>query len=352
MFLLPFRFLKIYAFLLNYISVKCPIGEMIKVLAATVTAFSTILIPAIVASWLLSLTIRTHFGGVVVTPKRLLTAFAVPCIFAIRELRRKSLSLSGIVAAFYVGFVLTISNVGFITCLLVFFYTSSKLTKFRAVRKAKQDSGQEPTRNWMNVLNNGGVPTGLALLYILEVGCMDTPVNFSDPRYYTSSWLSVAILASIACACGDTWASEFGSAVGPSTSMLITSGKRVPAGTNGGVSVLGTLASMSGGAVIGVTFMITNYVARDSQSLQWSLAVLGFWSGFFGSTLDSFLGATMQYSGFDEDAKKVVGTPGPGVKHISGVNFLNNHAVNFISCFTTALLSPMLYAYLVNAMVP
>ena len=46
----------------------------------------------------------------------------------------------------------------------------------------------------------------------------------------SSSWLSVAILGAIACACGDTWASEIGSAYGPGTARLITSGRVVPAG--------------------------------------------------------------------------------------------------------------------------
>jgi len=49
---------------------------------------------------------------------------------------------------------------------------------------------------------------------------------------FSSSWLSLAVLGAIACACGDTWASEIGPAFGDRTSILITTGSKVPAGKN------------------------------------------------------------------------------------------------------------------------
>ena len=45
-----------------------------------------------------------------------------------------------------------------------------------------------------------------------------------------SSWLSLSVLGAIACACGDTWASEVGPAFGDGTSRLISTGSKVPAG--------------------------------------------------------------------------------------------------------------------------
>lgn len=77
----------------------------------------------------------------------------------------------------------------------------------------------------------------LALLYLLDCGSSERPIDFS--AHYRSSWLGVAILSSFACCNGDTWASEIGTVVGKSDPFLITTRKRVPRGTNGGVTPVG-----------------------------------------------------------------------------------------------------------------
>lgn len=77
----------------------------------------------------------------------------------------------------------------------------------------------------------------LALLYLLDCGSSERPIDFG--AHYRSSWLGVAILSSFACCNGDTWASEIGTVVGRSDPFLITTRKRVPRGTNGGVTPIG-----------------------------------------------------------------------------------------------------------------
>ena len=54
-----------------------------------------------------------------------------------RGVRRKSLSLSGGVAAVVVGAVLTAASGCFSLALLTFFFTSSRLTKWRSAEKKK-----------------------------------------------------------------------------------------------------------------------------------------------------------------------------------------------------------------------
>jgi len=49
------------------------------------------------------------------------------------------------------------------------------------------------TRNWLNVLNNGGVPTAFALLYAIEIGCGDWPVDYNDPNLYTRRVATVVV---------------------------------------------------------------------------------------------------------------------------------------------------------------
>ena len=79
----------------------------------------------------------------------------------------------------------------------------------------------------------------LALLYLLDCGSGDRPIDFG--AQYRSSWLSIGILGAFACCNGDTWASEIGSVIGNSDPFLITTRKRVPRGTNGGVTMVGLI---------------------------------------------------------------------------------------------------------------
>jgi uncharacterized membrane protein len=161
---------------------------------------------------------------------------------------------------------------------------------------------------------------------------------------------------------------------------LITTFRRVPPGTNGGVSLLGTLSSLAAGACIGGSFAAVaaakhqvleaaaaaglgggfgrSIQLRDHLWLQLRLPsgarlpqeatvlLLCVCAGALGSLLDSLLGATLQYSGFSE-ARKVVARPGPRVKRVSGLDLLSNNSVNAIAATSTAAVAGaacMLYA--------
>ena len=81
-------------------------------------------------------------------------------------------------------------------------------------------------------------------------------------RHYFGSWVSLAVIGSIGCCAGDTWASELGTVINTSLDskqepILITQPWRhVPKGTNGGVSLVGLIASFAGGLVVGLAFYI------------------------------------------------------------------------------------------------
>ena len=70
------------------------------------------------------------------------------------------------------------------------------------------------------------------------------------------------MLGSLGCCAGDTWASELGTVINSSLDtnkdpILITQPwRRVPKGTNGGVSLVGLVASFAGGIVVGVAFYL------------------------------------------------------------------------------------------------
>ena len=62
--------------------------------------------------------------------------------------------------------------------------------------------------------------------------------------------------------------------------------------------------------------------------------------------MDSFLGATVQYSGFCTIRKRSMNKTDPAIKHICGRGILDNHSVHFVSSFSMGLLTPVI-AYLI-----
>ncbi|XP_064896601.1 transmembrane protein 19 isoform X4 [Columba livia] len=242
-----------------------------------------------------------------------------------------------------VGFILTVANYSFFTSLLVFFVTSSKLTKWKKDIKKQIDSEYKEggQRNWVQVVSNGGVPTELALLYMIECGPGEIPIDFS--KEYTASWMCLSLLGALACSAGDTWASEIGSVMSKSKPRLITTWKKVPVGTNGAITLVGLVSSLLGGMAVGIAYFITQLIFVTDLELsapQWPVIVFGAAAGLLGSIVDSYLGATMQYSGFDENIGMVVNHQTKDSKHISGKPILDNNAVNLFSSIIIALVLP------------
>ncbi|XP_078075898.1 transmembrane protein 19 [Mustelus asterias] len=294
--------------------------------------------------WIVSMTVSTYYGTLrPVSPWRWLFSVLVPLIITSRALKKKSLDRSGAVGALIVGFILTIANLSFFSALLTFFVSSSKLTKWKTEAKKHLDAEYKEggQRNWIQVFCNGGVPTEIALLYMIESGPGEIAIDFS--KQYTASWMCLSLLGALACSSGDTWASEIGSVASKSQPRLITTWEKVPIGTNGGVTFVGLASSLLGGMVVGLAYLLTQMMFVENLDVsppQWPIVLYGAAAGFIGSILDSYLGAVMQYSGFDEDRGMVVNHITPNVRHISGKPILDNNAVNLFSTILIALLLP------------
>lgn len=206
---------------------------------------------------------------------------------------------------------------------------------------------------YTQVLCNAGVPTLLAIAYGAMAGCLDLPLG---PLPAVEAWRSDVLtlllgsfLGYYACCCGDTWASELGS-LSTDTPRLITNMQPVRRGTNGGVTLLGLSASIAGGLFVGAVFYAgalaspTLWVFEPQRAMaaaQWKLIPLGLMAGLFGSLLDSVLGATLQFTGYDAASGKIVSRPGPGVERISGLPWLSNNAVNLLSASVTSALTAL-----------
>ncbi|XP_049873382.1 transmembrane protein 19 [Pectinophora gossypiella] len=309
-------------------------------------------IPLSMSMWIVNIIyskfLMEHEGldePVVISPARWLASCFIPIIMAIYGYKKKSVNVSGALFGLGVAFVLTLSSFTFLAALFTVFITSSKATKFRLHLKTKIEEDVkegEGQRNWIQVLCNTGMATQLGLLYLLDVGASERPIDFV--KDYRASWLSMGVLGVFACCNGDTWASELGTVLSKSDPYLVTTFKRVPKGTNGGITAVGTFFSTVGGFVIGLSqYLAVLYFADRSLLMyappQWPMIVLGAVAGFLGSLIDSILGATLQYSGLNKDGK-IVSYSSQTVKYISGVNVLDNHSVNLITTVIMGMLLP------------
>lgn len=228
--------------------------------------------------------------------------------------------------------------------LLVFFFTSSKLTKVGEEKKKKVDADfkEGGQRNWIQVLSNSGIATLLVLIAWKLTGSQDICLDSNESREMTC--LIGGIIGHYSCCNGDTWSSELG-ILSDDQPRLITTFKPVRKGTNGGVTKAGLLAATVAGAVIGLTFVVIGIFTTSCEFIvalkQLLVVPISAISGLSGSVIDSLLGATLQFSGFCRVRNKVVSRPGPTVKKISGLGILDNNAVNIVSILLTTALTSM-----------
>ncbi|KAF6166979.1 hypothetical protein GIB67_030672 [Kingdonia uniflora] len=278
----------------------------------------------------------------------LVVAVILSSAIAFRSYKRKSLNLSGAIAGFIVMTVHIAIEYRFGALLLVFFFTSSKLTKVGEDKKRIIDADfkEGGQRNWIQVLANSGISMVLALivgkLTGWEAKCLDSKESS------LTTCLIGGIIGHYACCNGDTWSSEIG-VLSSAQPRLITSFKPVRKGTNGAVTKTGLLAAAAAGSVIGLTFVLFGFFTTNCPDLalkQLLVIPLATMAGLFGSLIDSVLGATVQFSGFCTVRNKVVGKPGPTVKKISGMSILDNNGVNLVSVMLTTVLTSFACLYI------
>lgn len=308
-------------------------------------------LPLSLAIWLFHYLITFGTGAENgLSPIRCLLSILIPTACFYRARRDRKLDARALVVAFTMGLLETLTNYCIIATTVAFFYAGTKATKFkRSMKKTLDQEGSAP-RNWVQVISNGGVGLELAILLLIERGPgNEKPIDFRLD--YFPSWLSIAFLASMACACGDTLASELAPVLTKSQPRLILWPLlRVPKGTNGGVTIMGFFCSALGGFICGLVYYLTSLIFTHNNLAnqippQWPLILIGAFAGLFGSLIDSILGASVQYSGIEKTTGQIVGKWRPGVKWISGFEILDNHSVNLLSTLITAILTPYLSQY-------
>lgn len=227
-------------------------------------------------------------------PTRILLAALVNAVLAGVAYALRTVDVSGVIGGFLVGFTiwLFLDWRGFLL-LLAFFVIGSACTKLGYKRKAAQNLAQEKggRRGARHAFANAGVAMACAVFAALT----DDPVLFA-----------LAFAASFATAAADTASSEIGQLLGRRT-FLITTFRPVPRGTEGAVSLEGTLAGVAASLVIGALG-----------------ALLGLypWAGVLPIAVAAFVGTTFE---------SVVGAA------LEKRKLLDNEALNFLNTLVGAL---------------
>ena len=198
-------------------------------------------------------------------------------------LPKKLLTPAGIFNAWLLGVLIwvTLGWVGYaIVC--VYFVVGSAVTRIGMAEKEaagiaeKRSGARGPENVWGSAFT--------AALCALGVGLIDW--FGTDEMLFLSSLLLLGYVASFCTKLSDTCASEVGKAYGQRT-FLITTLQPVPRGTEGAVSLEGTLAGIFASVVLAI--------------LGWGLGLIDVWgiiwcvlAAFIATNLESVIGATLQ----------------------------------------------------------
>lgn len=216
-------------------------------------------------------------------------AAAVTIPFGLAAYRRGSVDRGGMIGGICCGFLI-FAILGWRGFLLLgaFFVGATIATKHKREFKESLGVAQEKggRRGWRNAVANTGFGVLLALV------CF----------WYGASWvLVIGFVAAFATAFSDTVASELGQVYGK-RAVLVTNFQRVPVGTEGAVSIEGTLLGIGASVLLGLLAWLTGFLP-DIGAV--GLVVL---AAFIGTTVESYLGAT-----------------------IEGLPLMNNETINFLN---------------------
>jgi uncharacterized protein (TIGR00297 family) len=246
---------------------------------------------------------------------------AVSVAFVVRLTR--TLSTSGALTAALVGLLAIAAGWSWGFLLFVFFVTSSALSKLGQGKKADLVSPvvqQDSARNARQVLANGGVYAISALGYVLV----------PSPMWYATA------IGALAASTADTWATEVGTLAG-GLPVSILSAQKVPPGTSGGVTLIGTMAGAGGALFIAAGATLANW------PVPFAAAALG---GMAGALADSLLGATLQSRRWCDvcaaPTERLVHACGAPTRHAGGVAGFENDAVNAACSGVGALVALLL----------
>lgn len=215
-----------------------------------------------------------YWNPALLIPSQKLGVFAVlTLVFAALGRAVRGVTTGGAVAGGVVCFALLwVAGLSGFAALLTVFVLTWIATRFGYKHKQRLGTAEARIgRNALQVLANLGTSAGCAVLYA---------------TVWTDRRLLVAMAAALAEAAADTVSSEMGQAIGGAP-RLITTWQKVKPGTNGAVTLAGTMDGATAAIVVALVFALT-------RILSWRLFAMCGAAGVAGMIFDSFLGATIE----------------------------------------------------------
>ncbi len=235
--------------------------------------------------------------------------------------KKKALTHLGVICAVFMDILISLSlgNFGFII-LVSFFLGSIIVDKIKKIAKKRDEAKKGDRRDLIQVIANGFVGTVMAVCFVFSRGNIAFAVGF---------------VAAFAEAFGDTVASGIGAFAKTVYDPFRL--RKTENGLSGGMSVIGTLASLLGCFVIG---FIAFFVSGGSFGL-FEVVIVGV-CAFLGVVFDSFLGSLFQVKYICNTCgtvtEKTVHCDRETTKS-SGFTPIDNDVVNFSSGIFTATLA-------------
>ncbi|WP_430603308.1 hypothetical protein IGJ02_000694 [Enterococcus sp. DIV0724b] len=267
---------------------------------------------------------------------KLLLGFIVGSLIATFSYTTNLLTKSGAFAVIFIAGVVCGFGPWFTWLLLILFFGSSGCVHLakKVMKIAKIDSIAEKghTRDAWQVLANS-LPAIISLVLF----------------YYTENQLfMIGYVSAIAGATADTLGSEIGILSTHVPHSIITL-KPIEPGLSGGISILGSVASIFGSLLISFAFWLFFGWNHFSQLPTSVMIIVPCICGIVNSIVDSLLGATLQAKyrcviceQLTEQKKHHLQPS----KLVNGISWLSNDWVNFFSGCLTILLSWVIIFYM------
>ena len=199
---------------------------------------------------------------------------------------------------------------------VVFFGLSSALTPVRRVWRQGEATSSSPRRTQVQVLANGGVAwTALAVAAVAPAEASAVAVG----GY-------AAFVGGLAAAAADTWATELGTLSG-TTPRSLRSGRPVPPGTSGAVSIPGTGAAALGAATVAGAALLAGEAVTGAPAWDFGLFV---GAGLAGMGADGLAGAFLQARYRATTGEWVEEPPSETSEPARGWSVVGNNAVNLV----------------------